>query len=265
MSTQSVIRSPRISPDDIVDALAANASSALANIDALSAPAKPRLHIAPVVSVAPPMPNNWLQPAAVEPTSRFGKSGMLALVALVHVVAFFLLSYMSPQTAHSDDPPIQVVMLSDLPNTDTTPPPMQLPRLPTFDLPIEPVVIDIAEPSTSAITVAAHAVEPAAAPTTANEGTPKTVSSVEYIREPLIKYPQAARVLKQRGTVTLRALIGAEGIAHEVDVQTSSGFRVLDDAARAAVLNALFKPYVESGHALPVYVFIPIEFGLASR
>jgi protein TonB len=266
MRTQSAIRSPRVSPvDDIVDALATSASSALANLDVRSASAKPRLYIAPTVSAAPSTSNSWLQPAAVETTSRFGKSGMFVLVALVHVVAFALLSYMSPQVKHSDEQPIQVVMVSDLQNKDVPQPPVQLPRMPTFDLPIEPVVINIADPDTTAITVAARPVEPAAAPASAAVGTPKTVSSVEYIREPIVKYPQAARVLKQRGTVTLRALIGTEGIAQEVDVQNSSGFRVLDDAARAAVLNALFKPYIEGGHALPVYVFIPIEFGLASR
>ena len=157
-------------------------------------------------------------------------------------------------------------MLSELQSKDVPPPPIQLPRLPTFDLPVEPVIIDIAaEPDTTAITVAARPSEPVASAATPAVGTPKTVSSVEYIREPVVKYPQAARVLKQRGVVTLRALIDIEGLAREVDVQTSSGFRVLDDAARTAVLNALFKPYIESGHALPVYVFIPIEFGLASR
>jgi protein TonB len=156
-------------------------------------------------------------------------------------------------------------MVSDLQSKDVPQPQMQLPRMPTFDLPVEPVVIDIADPDTTAITVTTRPIEPASAAATAAVGTPKTVSSVEYIREPLVKYPQAARVLKQRGTVTLRALIDVEGTAREVDVQTTSGYRVLDDAARAAVLNALFKPYIEGGHALPVYVFIPIEFGLASR
>jgi protein TonB len=264
MSTQSAIRSLRVSPD-IVEGFAATTSRARTNLGVLTAQNKSHPHIARGASISSLVPNSGVQPALADPTSRFGKSGMLALVALLHAVAFYLLSYLSPQTAQSIDQPIEVVMVSDLQSKDVPLPQVQLPRMPTFDLPVEPVVINIADSDTTAITVTARPIEPAAAAATASVGTPKTVSSVEYIREPLVKYPQAARVLKQRGTVTLRALIDVEGTAREVDIQTTSGYRVLDDAARAAVLNALFKPYIEGGHALPVYVFIPIEFGLASR
>jgi protein TonB len=135
--------------------------------------------------------------------------------------------------------------------------------MPTLDLPVVPVDIEIAAPEAVSIAVTSQPAEPAAAPSAA-VGTPKTVSSVEYIREPTVKYPPAARALKQRGTVTVRALIDVNGTAREVNVLRSSNFRLLDDAARTAVLNALFKPYVENGHALPVYVLIPIEFGAAA-
>jgi protein TonB len=77
----------------------------------------------------------------------------------------------------------------------------------------------------------------------------------------LAKYPSAARALKQRGIVTLRALIDVGGHAAEVNVYRSSGYKLLDDAARDAALNAQYKPYTENGRAVPVYVLIPIEFG----
>jgi protein TonB len=58
-------------------------------------------------------------------------------------------------------------------------------------------------------------------------------------------------------------LVDADGHAREVSLQRTSGYRTLDDAARTAVLNALFKPYTENGQSLPVYVLVPIEFGAA--
>jgi protein TonB len=269
MSTQSAIRSPGFSTvDHIVDSIAASASDALANFDALksqdkSTAEKSRPPVTSNLSAAPLATSMWLQPTPLQSASRFGKSGLFALVVLVHAVAFYALSRFSPHVSQASTQPIEVMMLSESQSKDVPPPPMQLPRMPTFDLPVEPVVIDVAEPAATAISVAMRAVEPEAAPSEA-VGTPKTVSSVEYIREPAIKYPPAARLLKQRGTVTLRALIDINGKASQVDVHRSSNFRVLDDAARTAVLNALFKPYVENGHAVPVYVFIPVEFGLAA-
>jgi protein TonB len=205
----------------------------------------------------------WLRPAQLKSTSRFGNSTLFAIVVLVHAVAFYVFSHLPQQVTHAIAQPIQVVTLAEPESKDVPLPPTPLPRMPAFDLPIEPVVIDIATPDTSAITVTARPAEPVAS-NNAAVGTPKTVSSVEYIREPAVKYPPAARALKQHGTVTLRALIDVDGRAREVNVHRSSNFRTLDDAARSAVLNALFKPYVENGHAMPVYVFIPIEFGAAA-
>jgi protein TonB len=137
--------------------------------------------------------------------------------------------------------------------------------MPEFELPAVPEIeIEVAVADSNAITVAAMPVASAAAsPTIASVTTPKLVSEVEYVREPVAKYPAAARTMKQSGVVTLRVLIDASGRAREVNVHRSSGYKLLDDAARKAVLSALFKPYTENGSAQPVYVLIPIEFGTA--
>lgn len=60
----------------------------------------------------------------------------------------------------------------------------------------------------------------------------------------------------------LRVLINQEGKPERVEVQTSSGSARLDDAARQAVLRALFQPYREDGKALSVFVVVPINFSL---
>jgi periplasmic protein TonB len=254
MSTQTALQSRIVFPPvgDIVESLE-RAANAAVNFEVVKAPTKQVAH--PMQRTASP----WLQPATAEPVSRFGKSGVFAIVVLIHALGFYALSKMPSQVKAAILEPLQIVLV-DAPEAPKELPPPPVPVLrPDLSLPIEPV-INIAEPeNTKAITVATLTEPTNGAPQ--SYGTPKVVSSVEYIREPAAKYPSAARALKQRGTVTLRCLVGIDGKANEVNVYRSSGSHLLDDAARTAVLNAVFKPYTENGHVIPVYVLVPIEFG----
>ena len=65
------------------------------------------------------------------------------------------------------------------------------------------------------------------------------------------------------GAVTLRVLINEKGRAEKVEVQKSSGSLRMDDAARDAVIRALFKPYLEDGKPTPAYAIVPINFTLS--
>ena len=71
-----------------------------------------------------------------------------------------------------------------------------------------------------------------------------------------------SRRMGETGTVTLRVLIGEKGLAEQVVIQQSSGSANLDEAGRQAVLRALYKPHVEDGKHVPVYVLVPINFQL---
>jgi protein TonB len=183
------------------------------------------------------------------------------LVVLVHGLAAYALTHLPPQVRDYVAQPLQVAVLATPQRTDETPlPPPTIPPQSNIALPVEPIFLIAAEPATAiTITVESRPVEP----TTSDAAIPKVVSTVEYVREPQPKYPPSARALKQRGTVMLRVLVDADGHAKEVSLHRTSGYRALDDAARTAVLNALFKPYTENGQSLPVYVFVPIEFGAA--
>jgi len=92
--------------------------------------------------------------------------------------------------------------------------------------------------------------------------TPRLVSAVEYVRAPVPKYPQASRRQREEGTVILRVLVDPSGHAARIEVHQSSGFSRLDHAAREAVEQAEFKPYVEGGIVQATLVLIPIEFSL---
>ena len=264
MSAQATMNSgmgmqPVLSPmNELVDSIKESATKFHASSKSISN--AQQLRVVETDAVKMYVADAWSPVAA---PSRLGKGGMFGLVVLFHALAVIALASIRGQEEPIEPRALQVAIVSaPQSNEDVPPPPKPVPP-PVLSLPVEPVFIDIAVPETTAITVAARAVEPVVAATSATTGTPKTVSTVEYIREPQPKYPSAARALKQRGTVMLRVLVDADGHAQEINLHRTSGYRALDEAARKAVLDAQFKPYTENGRALPVYVFVPIEFGAA--
>lgn len=92
--------------------------------------------------------------------------------------------------------------------------------------------------------------------------TPKLISGVSYINAPRPVYPPLDARMGNEGTVTLRVLINEKGRAEKVEVQKSSGSLRMDDAAREAVMRALFKPYLEDGKPAPAFAIVPINFTL---
>lgn len=126
-------------------------------------------------------------------------------------------------------------------------------------------------PAEQAITLPAEpqpATEPAAAaaataPTARPAAAPKTISSgVEYLQAPQPEYPLLSRRRGEEGKVVLRALINLKGRPEQVEIQASSGSTRLDEAARQAVLRAVFKPHLEDGQPVMVYAIVPIKFQL---
>jgi protein TonB len=61
------------------------------------------------------------------------------------------------------------------------------------------------------------------------------------------EYPSASKRLEEEGTVTLKFLVGADGKVLESAVEKSSGFRRLDEAARAGLSKCQFKPGTVDG------------------
>ncbi|HZV63349.1 MAG TPA: energy transducer TonB, partial [Telluria sp.] len=104
---------------------------------------------------------------------------------------------------------------------------------------------------------AAVAAAPAAGPRTLSAG-------VEYLRAPQPLYPSLSKRLGEQGQVLLRVLVNEQGLPDQVVVLTSSGSARLDEAARQAALHALFKPHIEDGRPVAVFVLVPLNFLLAS-
>jgi protein TonB len=92
---------------------------------------------------------------------------------------------------------------------------------------------------------------------------PPALATLAYDVHPAPRYPRAALRAGMTGTVTLLVLVDEQGRPREVEVETSSGHRELDRAARAQVLNAWrFHPAQRQGQAVSAYALVPIEFTL---
>lgn len=102
------------------------------------------------------------------------------------------------------------------------------------------------------------------APAVATLAPPRTITSgVEYIQAPDVKYPPIAKRMGEEGKSIIRVLINESGRAESVELQKSSGSSHLDEAAKQAVMRALFKPYMENGKTIPVFAIVPINFQLS--
>lgn len=114
-----------------------------------------------------------------------------------------------------------------------------------------------------AVATAAPTAPSAPSPTPPAPSTPRTVSSVEYIKAPQLIYPNLSRRLGESGTVVLRILINEKGLPEQILIQKSTGYTNLDEAGRQAAQRALFKPMIENGKPVPVYVLVPLTFQLS--
>jgi protein TonB len=126
------------------------------------------------------------------------------------------------------------------------------------------ISVPVAPPQPPQREEAPAAPAPAPAPVAA-PAQPRTITSgVEYIQPPDVKYPAISKRMGEEGKTIIRVLINDKGRAERVEVQKSSGSSRLDDAARQAVMRALFKPYTEDGKALAVFAIVPINFQLSN-
>ena len=73
-------------------------------------------------------------------------------------------------------------------------------------------------------------------------------------------YPRRALDLGQEGTVTLHARVAPDGLPGELKVVESSGYRLLDLAALAAVKTWEFEPARADGSTVASWVRVPVRF-----
>jgi periplasmic protein TonB len=83
-----------------------------------------------------------------------------------------------------------------------------------------------------------------------------------YLNNPEPKYPSLSRRLGEEGKVLLRVRVTPDGRAAAVDVEKSSNYDRLDEAARQSVANWRFVPAKRGDEAIEATVIVPIVFRL---
>ncbi|MBV5317855.1 MAG: energy transducer TonB [Desulfobulbaceae bacterium] len=83
-----------------------------------------------------------------------------------------------------------------------------------------------------------------------------------YRENPSPPYPEPARRRQLEGTVVLEVLVSTQGQVSELLVSTSSGHRLLDEAALQAVKGWRFEPGQRGGVAMAMNILVPVRFDL---
>lgn len=85
-----------------------------------------------------------------------------------------------------------------------------------------------------------------------------------YLNNPAPAYPGMSRRLGEQGRVLLKVLVTEDGKAETVQLENSSGYIRLDEAAIEAVKQWTFIPAKRSKQPMSAYVLVPVKFSLNS-
>jgi protein TonB len=105
---------------------------------------------------------------------------------------------------------------------------------------------------------AAPATKPLANQTGQSNAT--VIHEANYRRRTAPSYPRRAYELGQQGIVTLAALVSPNGKTGQLKIEHSSGHRLLDRAAMAAVKKWEFEPLIQDGKKVSSWVRVPVKF-----
>jgi len=178
----------------------------------------------------------------------------LAVVVVLHGLLFWAInSGLARKFVKVIKGPVEAVLLEetkpDIPPPPPPPPPKNLPPPPPSYVP--PVDIQVAAPTpVNAIAAVSNTPQPVAPPSpapvaSAPPAVTAAVISASSCEKP--EYPSASKRLEEEGTVQLKFLVGVDGKVLESAVEKSSGFRRLDEAARAGLAKCQFKPGTVDG------------------
>ena len=213
---------------------------------------------------------------------RIGKLDFTRISAEAGAIAIngaALLLLLAPLNMHVpavEDPDITVFpVIRENPPIPPPPPPRQVEVTPPRHVPIastvqQPQKRDIPQPPVfddahEGDTAADH-VEVAKADTGLGNtiAGPLEGAHLEYEVAPPPRYPVEAIRDALTGTVTLRVLVDIDGKPIDVQIEHSSGHRVLDAAARKQVLAKWrFRPAMQDGRAVQAIGLVPVVFDLA--
>ena len=165
----------------------------------------------------------------------------LTLVLLLHGLLWWAISSgLAQHVVLVTENTVEAVLMSE------APPPAPTPKTPPPKTPTPPTPTLAPAPSTTAPVLSAPVVPPlSAAPATPAVRVGASIQPGAHCAKP--DYPSASRRLEEEGTVTLKFLIGADGRVMQAEIEKTSGFTRLDEAARNALSKCQFRPGTVDG------------------
>jgi protein TonB len=198
-----------------------------------------------------------------------------ALVVLIHVLFVWMLaSGLGKKIVEVVVGPVETSLIEEAPEDEEppppppefdTPPPYVPPPELSIDIPIDTGPSTAISNVTSERPVASAPAPVAAAPKPVEREVVRTPPSTQGkgARTSKPEYPPASRRAGEEGTVTVKALVGENGRATQVDVVKSSGFPKLDEAAVQEVQrNWRFVPGKEDGKPVSMWHTFAVTFRL---
>ena len=179
----------------------------------------------------------------------------ITLVVVLHVLLFWAIqSGLSREVTKKIQVVADVLLLAqDKPQPPplAPPPPKVMPApprtAPAAQLPAVEVPVTAAA-SVNAVTVAPSVPAPVAAAAPAPRSEPvRTAAVVNSAQCEKPEYPSASRRMEEEGTVHLRFLVGVDGKVIQSEIEKSSGYKRLDEAARAGLARCQFRPATVDG------------------
>jgi len=160
----------------------------------------------------------------------------IGLVVLLHGLLLWAISSgLARQVVRMTENTVEAVLMSEAP-----PPTPVAPKTPPPKTPAPPPPAP-----TSTAPAITQTTPPAAAPTAPAIRTGAVIQPGAHCAKP--DYPSASRRMEEEGTVTLKFLIGVDGKVMQADIEKSSGFTRLDEAARNALSKCQFRPGTVDG------------------
>jgi protein TonB len=191
-------------------------------------------------------------------TSRFsGRAGFMAATIALHVIAGVAFMNMRHGARAKEEAAPIVATLLEAPQSDAETPPLTEPPLVdvTYALPTPP---DLSF-ETESITPA-EVTPTAVAPSPPQTISPPLVESIEYLRVDKPVFPRESQRRREYGTVVVRVLVDSQGKPAQLQIERTSGYERLDNAALRCVEKFRFRPYEVNGVAQPAQVLIPVGF-----
>lgn len=165
----------------------------------------------------------------------------IGLVVLLHALLVWAISSgLARDVVRMTENTVEAVLMTEAPPPSPTPPPKTPP--PKTPAPPPPAPTSTAPAITQP--TAPPAAAPAAPPTPAIR-TGAVIQAGAHCAKP--DYPSASRRMEEEGTVTLKFLIGVDGKVIQADIEKTSGFNRLDEAARNALSKCQFRPGTVDG------------------